>query len=347
MSKKPDIYFIRYDKERSGKRRIRLGLVGVGAIAQAKHIPSIMRLKTMWESSELIAVSDIDKKSGKKVADNFHINFYEEYREMIEKEELNGIIVTTPDTYHYEIARYALGKGLHVLVEKPLAMNTKEAKDLCLLAKNKGLILMTAFCKRYSEPYLRAKELISEGVLGDISMIAAKMCQGWAKQGLLERQHCHIFDILRFLGGDIDSMWAYGINKYQETDYLVDNVTVNFRFKSGAIGIFYGNSSITSYSPWERVEVYGKKNWLVIEDQYRVTLFDHEHGPHKYWEPSMPNTTFFDEEFGGYVGEIEDFICSIRDNKTPKASGWDGYKAIEIAEAIKSSIKNKCEVTLS
>ncbi|MBE3102082.1 MAG: Gfo/Idh/MocA family oxidoreductase, partial [Firmicutes bacterium] len=178
MSKKPDIYFIRYDKERSGKRQIRLGLVGVGAIAQAKHIPSIMRLKTMWESSELIAVSDIDKKSGKKVADNFHINFYEEYREMIEKEELNGIIVTTPDTYHYEIARYALGKGLHVLVEKPLAMNTKEAKDLCLLAKNKGLILMTAFCKRYSEPYLRAKELISEGVLGDISMIAAKMCQG-------------------------------------------------------------------------------------------------------------------------------------------------------------------------
>jgi len=64
--------------------------------------------------------------------------------------------------------------------EKPLAADRRAAHQVCRLAEAKGLVLMTAFCKRYAEPYARAKGLIDGGAIGRPAMVAAKMCQAWA-----------------------------------------------------------------------------------------------------------------------------------------------------------------------
>lgn len=346
MSGKPDIYKVRYDKVIASQHPVRLGMIGVGGVAQAKHLPSLSRIKAMWEPVELVAVADPDEATGRKVAKQYGATWYADYRDMLEKEELDGVDITTPDQFHAAQVQDALEANLHVLVEKPITYDRWSAYRNCRLAEEKDRLLMTAFCKRYSEPYQRAKALIDQGVIGEPTMVAAKMCQAWAGVGLLERQHCHLFDLLRYLMGDVVGVHAFGVNKVRRNEYEVDNIVVNLRFESGAIGSFYGNSTALSYKPWERVEVFGVYKWLAIEDQFRLTLYEGDEEPAKVWEPTMANTVLMDEEFGGYVGELSDFIAGIRGVATPKSSGWDGYRALEIADAIKCSIEQKREVEL-
>jgi predicted dehydrogenase len=94
----------------------------------------------------------------------------------------------------------------------------------------------------------------------------------------------------------------------------------------------------------ERVEVYGDYAWLEVDDQYKLTFHDDETGPSKYWIPIFPNTLIFDEEFGGFMGMLENFIQAIRGAEKPLATGWDGYRAYELARASEISLARECEV---
>jgi predicted dehydrogenase len=346
MSGKPDIYSIGYGEETVRKATVRLGMIGAGGVAQAKHLPSINRLRAMWEPLEVVAVADPDERTGRKVAAQYGATWYANHEVMLDKERLDAVDITSPDTFHVGHATACLHAGKHVLVEKPIASDRAGAQEMCLLAESKDLVLMTAFCKRYAEPYDRAKKLLESGAIGRPAMIAAKMCQAWAGVGLLERQHCHIFDIIRYLMGDVAWVHAYGINIFRQNDYVVDNVVVNLRFTSGAIGTVFGNSTALSYKPWERLEVFGEYKWLAVEDQFRVILYDGEAEPAKVWEPTVSNTVVTDEEFGGYVGEIREFADAVRRRVTPRVNGWDGYRALELADAVKLSLAERREIEL-
>lgn len=87
-------------------------------------------------------------------------------------------------------------------------------------------------------------------------------------------------------------------------------------------------------SLWDRKwQVYADKAWLAVEDQYELRLYDSEQGPAKLWKPVMPNTLLFDEEFGGFMGLIENFLQVIRGDEQPLVTGWDGHKAYELNAA--------------
>ena len=98
--------------------------------------------------------------------------------------------------------------------------------------------------------------------------------------------------------------------------------------------------------PWERVEVYGDKAWLAVEDQYELLLYDSEQGPAKSWRPVIPNTLIFDEEFGGFVGLVENFLEVVRGQEQPLVTGWDGYRAYELNVATLLSLGREEPVSL-
>jgi predicted dehydrogenase len=101
-----------------------------------------------------------------------------------------------------------------------------------------------------------------------------------------------------------------------------------------------------SLKPWERVEIYGDKCWLAVEDQYELRLYDSEEGPAKSWRPVMPNTLIFDEEFGGFMGLIENFLQVVRGAEQPLVTGWDGYRAYELNVATLLSLHRSQPVSL-
>jgi predicted dehydrogenase len=112
------------------------------------------------------------------------------------------------------------------------------------------------------------------------------------------------------------------------------------------VGSIYSSATALSFKPWERVEVYGNKNWLSVEDQYELILYDTEEGPEKHWTPVIPNTLIFDEEFGGFMGMIENFLQVIRGAEEPIVTGWDGYKAYEMNVAAHLSMKRGAVIEL-
>ncbi len=344
MFRQADVYGIGYDPERAAKRPIRLGIIGCGGVAQSKHIPAIMRLRTIWEQVELAAVCMRNEQQGRKVEQTYRTKWYSNYRQMLDSEKLDGVLVLSPDTLHYEHTMACLQRGIHVLVEKPITRDLKLAREMCEYADRHGLTLMTVSNKRYSPPYFRAKKAGIENP----AMFVGKFNLGYNYVDILEGGTIHLFDLVRYFMGDVKALTAIGTRAYDfnKTGYEFDHACVQLEFASGAVGTVYTSSSALSLKPWERVEIYGKNRWLAVEDQRTLLLYDDETGPTKLYEPVFPNTLIFDEEFGGFMGLIENFCECIRGNATPLVTGWDGLKAYELVEATHRSIRERRRVEL-
>ncbi len=101
---------------------------------------------------------------------------------------------------------------------------------------------------------------------------AGKFNLGYDYVDLFEAGTIHLFDITRFLMGDVSTVSAVGVNKYHRNrwPYPVDNAMMTFEFASGAVGTLYTSAAAISLKPWERVEVYAEKKWLAVENQYRA-----------------------------------------------------------------------------
>jgi len=341
-----DVYGISYDEERASRTKVRLGIIGAGGVAQSKHLPAINRLITIWEQVEVPAISIRREEQGKKVAEIYNCRWYSDYQKMISEEKLDGVLVLTPDEYHAQHSIACLDAGLHVLVEKPITRSLADSMKLCRYADDRGLILMTVSNKRYSPPYRRAKHFIDEGTVKNPALFVGKFNLGYKYVDLFEAGTIHIFDITRYLMGDVKQVSAIGVNKYKHSKYPVDNVISSFEYASGSVGSIYTSSSALSLKPWERVEVYGDGSWLAVEDQNELILYDSETGPAKSWKPVIPNTMVFDEEFAGFMGLIENFLQAIRGLEKPLVTGWDGHHAYELAVASHLSLSRKEPVRL-
>lgn len=343
-----DVYGVGYEEERAARKKLKLGVIAAGGVTQSKHLPAIWRLRTIWEQIEVPAVSKRDQRDGRKVAELYGCRWYQDYVKMLDGEELDGVIVASPDNLHYEHTIACLERGLHVLVEKPITRSLVHSEAMCKMADEKGLVLMTVANKRYSPPYRRAKRFIDEGPVTNPALYVAKFNLGYDYVWILEQGTIHIFDITRYLMGDVVSVYALGVNKYDRNQlgYPVDNLSIAVEFASGSVGNIYSSATALSFKPWERVEVYANKKWLAVEDQYELILYDDELGPAKHWRPVIPNTLIFDEEFGGFMGMIENFCQAIRGVEQPLVTGWDGHKAYEINVAAHLSMHRNAIVSL-
>jgi len=341
-----DVYGVAKDEERAGRRPLSIGFIGAGPVVQSKHWPAIKRLQTIWEPVSVAAFALRSEEQARKVEAVFGGRWYRDYRAMIREEKLDGVIVCSPDDVHCEHTVACLEKGIPVLVEKPIARSLSDSRRMCELAEAKGVPLMAVANKRYSPPYRRARKMIVDGPVSNPAMSVAKFNLGYDYVDLFESGTIHIFDITRYLMGDVAAVRCVGLDRYHKNRrrFPVDNAISQLEFASGAVGAIYTSSSALSFKPWERVEVYGDHAWLDVDDQCRLTLHDSETEGSRVWAPVVPNTLLFDEEFGGFMGLIENFLQCIRGAEQPLASGWDGAKAYETLVASELSLARGGEV---
>ncbi len=154
-------------------KKMRAGIIGVGFIG-AVHAEQLRRLGNV----DVVALTDsVDPQ---KKADSLYIpKGYEDYRKMIDIENLDCVHVCTPNSTHHEIVMYALDKGVHVVCEKPMAVSVQEAEELLAHAKAKKLIHAMNFnCRFYPIAY-QMREMIKAGELGDIFTIHGGYLQDW------------------------------------------------------------------------------------------------------------------------------------------------------------------------
>ena len=156
-------------------RTVRVGLIGAGGIAQT-HCRAIADV----EGSEIVAVADVFKDKAEKTAKKWNIpHVYDDYREMLAKEDIEAVVVATYNQAHREPTVDSLQAGKHVLVEKPMAATLEDAAAMTRAARATDKLLMVALKTRYSEGMKAAKAITSSGILGDIyysETVAARRC---------------------------------------------------------------------------------------------------------------------------------------------------------------------------
>lgn len=147
-------------------KRLRIGIVGAGGIAQGAHIPGY---KSVGDRVELAAISDIDVDRAKQVAEEHGFkSYYQDYEEMLQKADLDAVSVCTPNKFHAPVTIAALEAGCHVLCEKPPAITAAEAKAMVDKAAETGKKLTFGLHQRFQSEVQACKRLIDGGELGHI-----------------------------------------------------------------------------------------------------------------------------------------------------------------------------------
>jgi predicted dehydrogenase len=154
-------------------KKLRAGIVGVGFIG-AVHIEQLRRLGNV----EVAALTEALDAGGKAEALSVPAA-YADYREMIDKEGLDSIHICTPNSTHFEIAMYALEKGVSVICEKPMTCTVAEAERLAAKAKEKGLVNAINFNCRFYPLVYQIREMVRAGELGNIYTIHGGYLQDW------------------------------------------------------------------------------------------------------------------------------------------------------------------------
>ena len=324
-----DVYRVAFDEERAGRPLVRLAILGAGGVAQAKYLPSLALLRTRWEPVELVALSTLDARQGDKLSRIWGAPAYEDSGALLRDHAPDAVLVTSSDEAHAELALAALDAGAHVLVEKPIARTLAEAAGMCRAAESAARVLLTTCNKRFSPPYAEARRLLDAGAVARPSLFGAKFTLGYDYVDLLASGTVHMFDLARFLIGDVTKVSATGGG---------ENAVVTLEFASGAAGSIVTTATALSLHAWERVEIFGDGAWLEIDDQSTLTLHPAEYEPAHVWAPVVPNTLVTAEEWGGYVGLLEEFLTLARGARSSATRLWDGYHALELVHATRRSL---------
>ena len=140
---------------------IKIGIIGLGEVSQCMHLPI---LQDLCDTYEVTAITDVAPSLVQYIQKKYHIPAaYDTAVELIEKADIDAVLILSPDQYHGEYAARALKAGKHVFVEKPVTLCLEELKELIELKKQyPNQIVMVGYMRRYAGPYLKAKEILTE-----------------------------------------------------------------------------------------------------------------------------------------------------------------------------------------
>jgi predicted dehydrogenase len=130
-------------------RRLRIGVVGCGSIAQIAHLPNLLHLRDLFE---VIGVADASREMSRWTGERFHVATFESHEALIEA-GAQALLVATPHAGHADVIRDAIERGTHVLVEKPLCVASPDAEAIATLAERSGVVVQVGYMKRHDDAF--------------------------------------------------------------------------------------------------------------------------------------------------------------------------------------------------
>lgn len=330
--------------------KARIGVIGAGWWVTENHLPILENR----EEVELAAVCRRDLEKLARVKDRFGFGFAsEDYEEMLGAVPLDGVVVGSPHHLHHEHAKAALERGLHVLVEKPLATRTEDARELVRLAGKKGCQILVPHGWNF-RPYAReARRLTREGAVGGVEHVACQMASPRRAQyggetgavGALFRQEVstysdpergggygwgqlvHALGLLFYVTG-LRTQQVFAMTGASPTGAdLHDAISV--RFENGATGALSGSATVPIHRGYQLdLRVFGSEGMLLLDlERERLEVWRHDNEDVVF--PMLPGD-------GGYecVEPVERFvdICLGREVEND-GSGEVGMRAVEVLDA--------------
>jgi inositol 2-dehydrogenase len=324
-------------------RKLGVGVLGVGDMGK-RHAENILRLVP---EARLLAVADPSADRLKSVAAELEIDrMFASLDDLLDQKEIDCVVIAAPDKFHASSIRSAAAAGKHILCEKPLATNLTDAHEALDAVARAGVHLQLGFMRRYDPGYRAANERIEAGEIGepvlfksigrdrDAPPLAAY--QSKLNGMLLYNNTIHDFDLARWLmHDDVTEVQTYATVAIRpEVGQYGDVVAsvVNLKYQRGAIGNIESFVQAT-YGYDIRTEIVGSNGSILVGSlqQTPVTLLNRNGGT------QVLQDHFLARFASAYVLEVQDFIHSVVNEKTPRVTGEDGLRALEIAVAAEKS----------
>jgi len=304
----------------------RLGVIGVGHLGQ-HHA----RVYTEILGSQLVGVVDTNESRAESIAENLGVPFYTDVDEFINKARPDAVSVVVPTVQHYEIAKKALSKGIHVLIEKPVTTTVSEAEDLLNLAAGSDLVLQVGHIERFNS----AVQYISK-IIRDPIFLQSRRLGPFSSRindvGVVLDLMVHDIDvILSLVKSEIKDISAIGRCLKSEHE---DIASAQLSFKNGSMAHIY--VSRVSERRLRQLEISEPQRYVTVnyetqdvsihrcikENTNLIELIEHPVFPKR--EPLKL--------------ELQHFVSCVREGKQPLVGIYDGKRVLEIAVAILKQI---------
>jgi UDP-N-acetyl-2-amino-2-deoxyglucuronate dehydrogenase len=336
--------------------KVRVGIIGLGAISFAHEAG----YSEIGETCEIVALCDIhqDEVDNRKMMYS-EARGYTRYQDLLADPDVDMVDIITPHPLHYPVAKAAFEAGKHVLVEKPITVESAQGEELIALAKQKGLKFSVAENTRFVTAYLKAEEILQQGLLGEImsvrSLIAGSeigrikdptLWHGKAPYGgVILDSSVHNFYLYKWLFGGVQDVLGFASKLVPEGE-VEDNGLILGHLANG--GEFQLNVSCTFEIPWtERLEVYGTKGGMII-DQLADPVVKYYFGSGDIDGTPVPDVPFdpMAWKFNSMVAEVNDFVSAIIEDRPPLVDPADALYAVKAVEAVEKSIQTRQPVKL-
>lgn len=307
--------------------------LGVAVIGTGFWGKNHARIYKELAATELIAVCDINPERARKVASQFGAKPYTDTAKMLRNNRINAVSICTWSTELAKEARKALKMKKHVLVEKPMATNTIQAKKLIEMAEENSVLLSVGFLMRFIPGLKRIKKAVEQKKIGDMVCANAKRVSQWPERigdvGVVKDTAIHDIDVIKYIT-DEDPIGVYAKTGNMKHKKFEDYAQIMLTYKDGK-SAFIESNWLTPY----------KTRKLVITGSEAIIKLDYI--TQEVWIEKQKRTVKPEYKFKEPLKlELKHFADCILKKEKPIISGFDGLKALKIAEgALKSSIKNK------
>ena len=340
-----------------GQAVLKGGIVGCGGVASASHIPAFRALKKV----QIVAVCDQRKEIATETAKRFAIpRAYGDLSQMLGKEKLDFVDICSPPQTHFQLSMQAMEAGLHVLVEKPMALSVSEADEMVSTSQRSKVKLCVVHNFLFTPIAQKTRFLVGSGAIGDLVSVEVKMLA--RRDGAISREEhwCHslpggifgeyaphaIYLLSAFLGS-INSVRATTM-KYSDFPWVIaDELKVLLEAENG-LGAFTVscNSPRTSFT----MDIFGTERSLHLNN-FTMSMIQHKSRGNRMIRDlaiddlksglqlaigaaaSSLRTVFGRSSYeSGHRVITQGFLNSIRDNTEPPVTGEAGREAIRILE---------------
>ncbi len=313
---------------------MKVGVLGAGFIG-ATHLGAYAKIP----DAEVVGVADFDPDAAAAGAALVGARSYSSYEEMAASEDFDVVDVCLPTSHHRGAALAAAEDGKHVILEKPISGSVAEAEEILAAFEGDGPRLFVGHVVRYFPEYVRMKEMVEAGELGEVGVVRTSrrspMLEGWndwyadrgKSGGVLVDLLIHDFDFLRWSFGEVERVYARGTagREFNRLDYAL----VTLRFASGAIAHVEGHWGYPAPFCYS-IEVAGSRAMVSIDstDRSSVELIGGKSGDGSGVAGRSP-----------FESELSDFIRCLKTGGEPRVSGRDAVEALRISLAATESIE--------
>jgi len=337
---------------------MRFGLIGCGRVSP-RHLQSIAELA----DARLVAVSDVIASRVERVAKEHNAVACGDYRQMLERRDIDVVNICTPSGMHAQMSIDALQAGKHVICEKPMAMNLADADRMIAAAKATGKKLCIVLQNRYNPPMLDLRRLVDEGRLGKILLGNATVRwyrpqeyyeDGWhgtlaMDGGALMNQSVHHIDALQWFIGDVDSVFAHTATLAHKMQAEDAGVAV-IRFKNGALGTVEGSTLTYPENLEGSVALFGEHGSVKIggtalnrKSIWKIEgALEHERELLMHDQVDPPSVYGFSHQ-----AVIADMIAALRENREPRTNGREARKSVALVLAMYESARTGVAVKMT